>query len=328
MLSRSLAATLPSDRRLLRVRTLSLQTKPPARCLPACVSLLPAAVARRWVVLKGPGLSAFKLINGNPATGMQRGPLKLSVDLGKEDTATCAPPEKYDGLHVFGLKPGRGIPRCFLQAESAESLARWRQAIEGCMRLAQSAVSVTLTIPQSVRQGQQLAVRFRDGQIRRVNVPAGIRPGRQLSVRMFQPAGAAAGGGGGGGGAEQGAAADQRSGNGPRARFEVSVWLFLLLPVDFLLNFFGFFFSFFAPNLCVFTFFSSFSSFFFSFFCFCLPTHASCCVRLCSTRSTVSSRSRSASARSQPRCSTQREVRAPTFYRRNISSFACRRIII
>ena len=184
MLFRSLAATLPSDRRLLRVRTLSPQTKPPAAC-GAYVSLLPAAVARRWVVLKGPGLSAFKLINGNPATGMQRGPLKLSVDLGKEDTATCAPPEKYDGLHVFGLKPGRGIPRCFLQAESAESLARWRQAIEGCMRLAQSAVSVTLTIPQSVRQGQQLAVRFRDGQIRRVNVPAGIRPGRQLACGCF-----------------------------------------------------------------------------------------------------------------------------------------------
>ena len=86
------------------------------------------------MVLKGPGLSAYKLIDGSGMAGEQRGPLKLSIDLGKEDAATCPRPEKYEGLPVFGLKPGKGIPRCFLQAESPESLERWREAIEGCMR--------------------------------------------------------------------------------------------------------------------------------------------------------------------------------------------------
>lgn len=32
----------------------------------------------RWVVLKGPGLSAYKIIDGPGMTGEQRGPLKLS----------------------------------------------------------------------------------------------------------------------------------------------------------------------------------------------------------------------------------------------------------
>ena len=136
-------------------------------------------------MLKGPGLSAFKLINdGHRST---RGPIKVSIDLGKDDSAACPAPEKYDGMHVLGLKPGKGITRCFMQAESAAELAQWTDVIENCMRLAQAAVGVTLTIPQSVRPGQQLAVRFRDGQIRRVSVPAGVRPGRQLSVRMYQP---------------------------------------------------------------------------------------------------------------------------------------------
>ena len=88
----------------------------------------------RWVVLKGPSLSAYKILDGPGMTGGQRGPLKLSIDLGKEDATTCPRPEKYDGLPVFGLKPGKGITRCFVQAESPGELERWCEALEGCMR--------------------------------------------------------------------------------------------------------------------------------------------------------------------------------------------------
>lgn len=85
-------------------------------------------------MLKGPGLSAYKIIGGNGAIGGHRGPLKLSIDLGKEDATICARPEKYDGLPVFGLKPGKGVPRCFMQTESAESMEQWREAIGNCIR--------------------------------------------------------------------------------------------------------------------------------------------------------------------------------------------------
>eukprot|EP01044_Picomonas_judraskeda_P004744 COSAG03_NODE_425_length_8018_cov_3.175906_2_plen_154_part_00 len=89
----------------------------------------------RWVVLKGPSLSAYKILEGpGHGLGEQRGPLKLSIDLGKEDAAMCPPPEKYGGLPVFGMKPGKGITRCFLQAESPDALQRWCEALEGCMR--------------------------------------------------------------------------------------------------------------------------------------------------------------------------------------------------
>ncbi len=124
----------------------------------------------------------------------------------RRSRAACGEPSGSNGIHSPSRSPLLPATECIARHHQLRCIAmqqaccvHWLNVAARVRRvmsrLAQSAVSVTLTIPASLRTGQQLPVRFRDGTVRRVSVPAGIRPGRQLRVRMYQPGGAVGAGG-------------------------------------------------------------------------------------------------------------------------------------
>jgi hypothetical protein len=96
----------------------------------------------RWVILKGPGLSAFKLLGAAGDGSVATGNVKVSVDLGKSEACMVEPPEKYAGREVIGVKPGKGLPRCYLQCPSAAIKQQWAQAIRASAQQAKAAQTV------------------------------------------------------------------------------------------------------------------------------------------------------------------------------------------
>jgi hypothetical protein len=124
------------------------------------------------VVLKGPGLSAYKAAaeSAQPLATPERSRLKFGVDLGRHDAHCCEPPPKYRerGMHVLGIKPGKGAKRCFLQWTSAAEMERWRGVIVGAMGRARAARAFVVSIPREWRAGQVLHVRLPSGRSRRV----------------------------------------------------------------------------------------------------------------------------------------------------------------
>eukprot|EP01052_Picozoa_sp_SAG31_P032988 SAG31_NODE_3674_length_3999_cov_1.230769_3_plen_189_part_00 len=114
----------------------------------------------RWVMLKGPGLSAFKLLadhgDGNPV----KGNIKFSVDLGKHDMSIVQPPDKYAGRHIIAIKPGKGLQRCFIECRSASDKTTWLDAVRQSAALARRATSILVTVPPNGRAGQSIRVQF------------------------------------------------------------------------------------------------------------------------------------------------------------------------
>lgn len=149
----------------------------------------------RWVILKGPGLSAFKLLADHGDGHPVKGNIKFSIDLGKQDMSVVQPPDKYSGRHIIAVKPGKGLQRCFIECRSASDKTAWLEAVRESAEQARRSTAILVTVPQGAQSGQSIRVQFPPAAhgtgVREASVtlPAGIKAGQRIMVRAFPSVG-------------------------------------------------------------------------------------------------------------------------------------------